>query len=82
MPSESNGKMIRSAMNPKVFLDLVESSRHQLTEREFAKITARVNVVIAESEAYKLEQYVSQRFKDETPAECHWRSSWIGIWQG
>ena len=46
VPSESNGKMIRSAMNPRVFLDLVESSRHQLTEREYAKITSRVNEVI------------------------------------
>ena len=34
VPSESNGKMIRGAMNPRVFLDLVKSSRHQLTEKE------------------------------------------------
>ena len=27
VPSESNGKMIRSAMNPQVFLDLVRSTR-------------------------------------------------------
>lgn len=50
VPSESNGKMIRSAMNPKVFLELVRSSRHQLTEKDFAKITARVEEVIARSE--------------------------------
>lgn len=49
VPSESNGKMIRSAMNPKVFLELVKSSRHQLTEREFAKISTRVEEVIASS---------------------------------
>ena len=29
VPSESNGKMFRSAMNPKVFLDLVKSSRNR-----------------------------------------------------
>ena len=46
VPSESNGKMIRSAMNPRVFLDLVDSSRNHLTEREYAKITARVREVI------------------------------------
>jgi uncharacterized phage-associated protein len=46
VPSESNGKMIRGAMNPRVFLDFVESSRSQLTEREYAKITARVEEVI------------------------------------
>ena len=31
VPSESNGKMIRSAMNPQVFMELVKSSRNQLT---------------------------------------------------
>ena len=46
VPSESNGKMIRGAMNPRVFLDFVESSRNQLTDREYAKITARVEEVI------------------------------------
>ena len=46
VPSESNGKLIRSAMNPRTFLDLVNNSRHQLTDREYAKITARVQEVI------------------------------------
>ena len=50
VPSESNGKMIRSAMNPQVFLDLVKSSRHQLSDREYAKITARVEEVVTEAE--------------------------------
>ena len=57
VPSESNGKMIRSAMNPKVFLDLVHSSRHQLTEREFAKITAQVEAVIARAEDWHDEAF-------------------------
>lgn len=52
VPSESNGKMIRGAMNPRVFLDLVYSSRHQLTEREYAKITARVEDVISRTAAW------------------------------
>ena len=46
VPSESNGKLIRSAMNPHAFKDLVNNSRHQLTDREYAKITARVQEVI------------------------------------
>ena len=46
VPSESNGKLIRSAMNPRTFLDLVNDSRHQLTDREYAKISARVEEVI------------------------------------
>ena len=61
VPSESNGKMIRSAMNPKVFLDLVRSSRHQLTDKELAKITAKVEEVIAQSEGWHDEQWAVVR---------------------
>ena len=61
VPSESNGKMIRSAMNPKVFLDLVRSSRHQLTDKELAKITAKVEEVIAQSEGWHDEQWAVGR---------------------
>ncbi|MBR0048551.1 MAG: DUF4065 domain-containing protein [Prevotella sp.] len=61
VPSESNGKMIRSAMNPKVFLDLVKSSRHQLTEREFAKITAKAKEVVAKSVGWHDEQWAVER---------------------
>lgn len=61
VPSESNGKMIRSAMNPKVFLDLVKSSRHQLTEREYTKISARMEEVIAQSEGWHDEQRETER---------------------
>ena len=46
VPSESNGKLIRSAMNPRTFLDLVNDSRHQLTDKEYAKICSRVEEVI------------------------------------
>jgi DNA-binding transcriptional regulator YiaG len=61
VPSESNGKMIRSAMNPKVFLDLVQSSRNLLTEKDLAKITARVEDVIASSVGRQDEQWESAR---------------------
>lgn len=61
VPSESNGKMIRSAMNPKVFLDLVKSSRHQLTDREYDKIVARMEEVIAQSGEWHNEQWVVGR---------------------
>ena len=64
VPSESNGKMIRSAMNPLVFLDLVRSSHHQLTDKEFEKITARAEEVIKSSGAWRDEQRaVSQLFR-------------------
>ena len=52
VPSESNGKLIRSAMNPHAFKDLVNNSRHQLTDREYAKITARVEEVIKQIPAW------------------------------
>ena len=55
IPSLSNGKMIRSIMNPKVFLDLVESSRGILTEKEYNKITERVKEVISSSDNYHIE---------------------------
>lgn len=61
VPSESNGKMIRGAMNPKVFLDLVNSSRNQLTEKEFARISAKVADVISSSRARRDEQWEAAR---------------------
>ena len=59
VPSESNGKMIRSAMNPKTFLDLVMNSRNQLSEKDLVKISARVKEVIADSKDWPREQWVS-----------------------
>ena len=53
VPSESNGKMIRGAMNPRVFLDLVRSTRNQLSERDYEKITANVERVISDSLDWK-----------------------------
>lgn len=61
VPSESNGKMIRSAMNPKVFLDLVRSSKNLLTEKEFAKISAKVEEVIKASEGWHDEVFGQER---------------------
>lgn len=61
VPSESNGKMIRSAMNPQVFLELVKSSRCQLTDKEYAKITARMEEVIASSNHRQDEQQEAKR---------------------
>ena len=60
VPSESNGKMIRSAMNPKVFLDLVESSRNELTDKELEKIKKNVQSVIDASREWKDETWNCQ----------------------
>ena len=61
VPSVSNGRMIRSIMNPKVFLDLVESIRQQLSDKEYAIIKEKVQKVIAQSEDYHLNAYECRR---------------------
>ena len=61
VPNESNGKMIRGAMNPRFFLDLVRSSRCHLTDREYAKITARVEEIIAQAPEWHSEQWAAAR---------------------
>ena len=61
VPSVSNGRMIRSIMNPKVMLEMVESSKNELSASEYDKIVAKVKAAIAESEAYKMEQYEIRR---------------------
>lgn len=61
VPSESNGKMIRSAMNSLVFMDLVQSSKHLLTEKEFEKISARMDDVAAEVKNCSDEKWLMTR---------------------
>ena len=61
VPSVSNGRMIRSIMNPKVFLDLVESIRQQLTDKEYTNIAEKVQKVIAQSKDYHIDAYECRR---------------------
>lgn len=73
IPSLSNGKMIRSIMNPRVFLDLVEGSKSILTEKEYLKIKNKVCDEIKQSEDYLIEAYAAHRiFKTA-------RSEWNGF---
>lgn len=65
VPSVSNGRMIRSIMNPKVMLEMVESSKNELGESEYNRIKSKVNGTITEIYAYKLEQYVVRRIFNE-----------------
>jgi uncharacterized phage-associated protein len=53
--------MIRSIMNPKVFLDLVESARQLLTDKEYKTITAKVQQVITQSDQYHIDAYECRR---------------------
>ncbi len=61
VPSVSNGRMIRSIMNPKVMLEMVESSKNELSVSEYEKIISKVQTIIASSETYKMEQYETRR---------------------
>ncbi len=61
VPNVSNGRMIRSIMNPKVMLEMVESSRNQLSQAEYRKIADKVKIVIDQSDTYKMKQYETLR---------------------
>ena len=61
VPSVSNGRMIRSVMNPKVMLEMVESSKHELSEGDYEKLVKKVKAVIGDSEARKMEEYEKRR---------------------
>lgn len=61
VPNVSNGRIIRSISNPKVMLDLLESSRNVLTAAEYQKKSDRIKSEIANSERYKIEQYETNR---------------------
>lgn len=61
IPSLSNGKMIRSIMNPKVFMDLLESSKMMLSDSEYDRIAAKVKNVISASKDLYIERYETRR---------------------
>ena len=61
VPSVSNGRMIRSIMNPKVMLEMVESSKNELSISEYEKIISKVQAIIASSDTYKMELYETRR---------------------
>src|SRR5574344_1267604 len=61
VPSVSNGRMIRSISNPKVMLDILESSRNELSDNEYRKLSDKIKSEIAEGEHHKIEQYEINR---------------------
>ncbi len=65
VPSVSNGRMIRSIMNPKVMMEMVESSRNILNLSEYNKITARIKEEILKTDIFKTEQYETRRIFNE-----------------
>lgn len=61
VPSVSNGRVIRSAMNPKVMLDFVESAKGVLTDKEYEAAKAKVQAVIERREDWRIEEYETKR---------------------
>lgn len=61
IPSVSNGRVIRSAMNPKVMMDFVKSARGVLTDREYEVVSRKVQAVIDQREARRIEEYEMER---------------------
>jgi uncharacterized phage-associated protein len=65
VPNISNGRMIRSIMNPIVMLELVESSKNSLTESEYDKIVRSIRVFIDNAADDKIERYEQLRIFSE-----------------
>ena len=61
VPNVSNGRMIRSISNPKVMLDILESSRNELSDNEYQKIADKINNEIANEDRLKVEKYETSR---------------------
>ncbi len=61
IPSVSNGRVIRSAMNPKVMMDFVNSARGVLTDKEYETISRKVQAVIDQRDSRRIERYETNR---------------------
>lgn len=61
IPNVSNGRVIRSAMNPKVMMDFVESARGVLTEKEYEIAKIKVQAVIDKREDWRIQEYETKR---------------------
>lgn len=63
VPNVSNGRMIRSIMNPKVMLGMVESSRNLFaSDAEYEKIASKVSAVIERNRIeHQIEKYNESR---------------------
>ena len=57
VPNVSNGRMIRSIMNPDVFLDYVRSSKNVIGEKEYDKLSERISGIANYSVKNGQEEY-------------------------
>ncbi len=61
VPSVSNGRMIRSIMNPNTFLDIVHSSRYVLEQKDYDKLIKQIISIKECYDARMVEQYEVNR---------------------
>ncbi len=61
VPSVSNGRMIRSIMNPEVMRQMIESAANELSEKEYGKIVRRIEELTSCKVADDLYQYECDR---------------------
>lgn len=61
IPNVSNGRVIRSAMNPNVMMDFVRSARGVLTDKEYETVRAKVQNAIGQNDAMRIEAYETER---------------------
>lgn len=75
VPSVSNGRMIRSIMNPSVFLEVVNSAKHVLGEAEFQKLSFRIKDLMdrcdTDDSVYDAERiFICERGEENGFGEC------------
>ncbi len=61
VPSDSNGRMIRSIMNPDVMLDMVESLRNELSDSEYRKISFKIKSGILDNDRESIQRHETDR---------------------
>ncbi|MCQ2146957.1 MAG: DUF4065 domain-containing protein [Bacteroidales bacterium] len=69
IPSVSNGRMIRSIMNPKIMMDMVECARECLEEKEYKRLAGHVKSMIDKEDANRIKQYDMERVFASTRGE-------------
>ena len=57
VPNVSNGRMIHSIMNPKVFQEYINSARAVLGEKEYAKLSTNISATIQDSQKHMYAEY-------------------------
>lgn len=71
VPNVSNGRMIRSIMNPKVMLDMVKIAHGSLDEKEYERLVGKVSSIIGQSKQYHINQYETNRVYANSRSELN-----------